>query len=89
MAWNKMDLILPYMPTHEPVFAPFLSKAQALRDSGKLINVSICHGFFASDIYEQGAAVVAVADGEMCLAQRVADELAEEMYAARKKLKRK
>lgn len=88
MAWNKMDLILPYMPTHEAVFAPFLSKAQELRDSGKLINVSICHGFFASDIYEQGAAVVAVADGDADLAQKTADALAEEMYAARKSLNR-
>ena len=73
MPWNKMDLILPYMPTHEPVFLPFLTKAQQLRDSGQLINVSICHGFFASDIYEQVMAVVAVADGDALLAQRTAD----------------
>lgn len=88
MAWNKLDLILPYMPTIEPVFVPLLAKAQAFRDRGKLINVGICHGFFASDIYEQGAAVVAIADGDAKLAANTADALAEEIFALRKDLNR-
>lgn len=89
MAWKKLDFILPYMPDGEPVFAPFLQQAQALRDSGELINVSICHGFFASDIYEQGVAVIAVADGDHALAQKTADELGDALFAARKTLRRK
>ncbi len=88
MAWKKLDMILPYMPTHEPVFVPFLRRAQELRDGGQLLNVSICHGFFAADIYEQGAAVVAVADGDIGLAQRTADGLGEDIFAARGLLKR-
>ncbi len=89
MAWKKLDFILPYMPDGEPVFAPFLKRAQALRDSGELVNVSICHGFFASDIYEQGVAVIAVADGDLALAQKTADELGEALFTARKTLRRK
>lgn len=88
MAWNKLDLILPYMPDQEPVFAPFLAQAQALRDSEKMINVNICHGFFASDIYEQGAAVIAVSDGDSALAQKTADDLGNALFDARRTLRR-
>ncbi len=88
MAWKKLDMILPYMPDQEPVFAPFLARAQALRNSEKMINVNICHGFFASDIYEQGVAVIAVSDGDPALAQKTADELGNDIFAARKTLRR-
>jgi len=89
MAWKKLDMILPYMPDQEPVFAPFLARAQALRESEKMINVNICHGFFASDIYEQGVAVIAVSDGDPVLAQKTADDLGNDIFAARRKLRRK
>ncbi|MBR6793428.1 MAG: M81 family metallopeptidase [Clostridia bacterium] len=88
MAWKKLDFILPYMPDQVPVFAPFLARAQALREEDRMINVSICHGFFASDIYEQGVAVIAVSDGDPVLAQKVADELGNDIFAARKTLRR-
>lgn len=88
MAWKKLDMIMPYMPSEEAVFAPFLAKARALRSEKPMVNVNICHGFFASDIYEQGAAVIAVADGDEALAQKTANELGEELYAARKTLTR-
>lgn len=89
MAWKKLDFILPYMPDQEPVFAPFLEHAQALRETEGMINVSICHGFFASDIYEQGVAVIAVSDGDPVLAQKTADELGDALFAARRTLRRK
>lgn len=88
MAYKKLDLILPYMPTAFEEFAPFLAKAQSMRNSGALIDVTICHGFFASDIYEQGVAVLAVTDGDLPLAQRTADELGDKIFYARKKLRR-
>ncbi len=88
MAWKQLDMILMYMPTEEKSFAPFLAEAQQLRGSGKLVNVNICHGFFAADVYDQGMAVVAVADGDMDLAQQTADALAEKMFAARRELTR-
>ena len=88
MAYKKLDLILPYMPTAQETFAPFLAKAQAMRNQGRIIDVTICHGFFASDIYEQGLAVIAVTDGDATLAQEIADDLGKQIFEARKKLRR-
>jgi len=88
LCFNQQDLILPYMPTAYPAMAPFCAKAQSYRNNGKMIDVSICHGFFASDIYQQGLAVIAVSDGDRELAQKTADDLAEELFAARKELRR-
>ena len=83
MRGHKLDLIFPYVMTQSPSFVPLLRKAQSWREMGQLINASICHGFFASDIYDQGAAIVTVADGEPELAQLLADELAEDVWDAR------
>lgn len=89
MAYKKLDLILPYMPTAQETFASFLARAQAMRCSGKIIDVTICHGFFASDIYEQGLAVIAVTDGDVSLAQEIADDLGAQIFDARKNLRRR
>lgn len=88
MAYCKLDMMLPYMPTEAPSFAPFLAETQGLRDTGKLVDVTICHGFFASDICEQGVAVLAVADSDAKLAQETADNLGKQIFAARKQLRR-
>ena len=88
MKWNKLDLIFPYVPTALPAFVPLLQEAQQLRQAGTLINAGICHGFFASDIYDQGAAVLTVSDNNPELAQTLADELAAKIWAARKQLDR-
>lgn len=89
MKWNKLDLIFPYVLTQSGPFVPLLRKAQACRELGTLINASICHGFFAGDIYEQGAAVIAVADGDAELAQSFADELAGDIWESKDLLNRK
>lgn len=88
MAWNKLALIFPYVPTEIPGFRPLLEQAQLWRNSGKLVDATICHGFFASDIYEQGAAVLTVADGDKTLAQQLADRLAEQIWQARERFER-
>ncbi len=83
MKWNKLDLIFPYVMTQSASFIPLLRKAQSWREVGQLINASICHGFFASDIYDQGAAIITVADGDEQLAQELADDLAADVWEAR------
>lgn len=88
MKWNKLDFVFPYVPTAGEHFAPLLQKAQTWRNDGTLLDATICHGFFASDIYEQGAAVLTVSDGDPILAQKKADELAADLWSARKKLDR-
>lgn len=88
MKWKKLDLIFPYVMTQSASFIPLLRKAQSLREMGQLINASICHGFFASDIYEQGAAIITVADGNSELAQELADDLAADVWDSRNYLGR-
>lgn len=83
MKWNKLDLIFPYVLTQSGSFVPLLRKAQSWREMGILINASICHGFFAGDIYEQGAAILTVSDGDGPLAQSLADELAADVWDSR------
>lgn len=83
MRWNKLDLIFPYVMTQSASFIPLLRKAQSMRETGQLINASICHGFFASDIYEQGAAVITVSDGDGQRGQELADELAADVWDSR------
>ena len=89
MKWNKLDLIFPYVMTQSASFVPLLRKAQAWREMGTLINASICHGFFAGDIYEQGAAVLTLSNGDPQLAQELADELAEDIWDSKDALSRK
>jgi len=84
----KLDMVFPYMPHEHPMFNPLLLEAQSLRGKGELLDVSICHGFFPADIYEQGVTVLAVADGNGELAQKTAEELGSKIFAARKELRR-
>ena len=88
MAYHPLDFLLSYMPTAEPQMAKYVKEAQALRGQGKIINVNILHGFFASDIEEVCLSVVAVADGDPAAAQGIADRLAEEIWEARGELRR-
>jgi len=84
----KLDLLLPYMPTAEPIMKKYVQKAQALRYKGDIYNVNICHGFFSADIYEQGMAVVAVTNNDPSLAQTVADSLGKEIWEDRANFRR-
>lgn len=88
MKYCKLDMLMPYMPTALPVMKKHVEKAQSLRNSGNMINVNICHGFFAADIYEQGVAVVAVANGDGDLAQKTADEIGRGIWEERASFKR-
>ncbi len=88
LRYRKLDIMLPYMPTAEPVMAKFVEEEKLLRQQDGIVNVNICHGFFSADIYEQGMAVVVVSDGDSGLAQQVADEFGEKIWQARKELRR-
>lgn len=89
MRWCKLDMLMPYMPTELPVMKKYVDKAQAYRNAENMINVNICHGFFAADIYEQGVAVIAVSDGDGALAQKVADDIGSGIWSERASFKRK
>lgn len=88
MAWHKLPMLFPFVITDAGPIVPLLKKAQSLWETGTLLSASICHGFFHSDIYEMGAAVLTVADGNSTLAQKCADELAESIWSVRAELMR-
>lgn len=89
MKFCKLKLMLPYMPTELQPMAGFVKQEQDLRSQKKILNVNICHGFFAADINDQGMAVIAVTDGDDVLAQETADNLGGQIWDARKDLTRK
>lgn len=85
MGWKLQDFLLPITPTAHPAMAPFAEKAKQLSCENDMIDVSICHGFFLSDIHGMGLSVLAVADGNAAKAQAVAESLSGELYAARER----
>ena len=88
MRYKKLPMLFPFVITDMGPIVPLLAKAQALRKTGVLMSTSICHGFFHSDIYDLGAAVLTVADGDPNLAQAQADDLAVEIWEQRECLQR-
>lgn len=89
MAWKKLPMLFPFVITDMGPIVPLLKETQDLWENGTLMSASICHGFFHSDIYELGAAVLTVADGNGVLAQSCADALAESIWSVRGELTRK
>ena len=89
MRYHKLPMLFPFVITSMGPIVPLLKQAQQLRETGKLMSASICHGFFHSDIYDLGAAVLTVADADADLAQKCADELAESIWAVKEQLMRK
>ena len=87
MAYHKLDMLFPFVITSMGPIVPLVEKAQKLREN-TLLSTSICQGFFHSDIHDLGAAVLAVADGDLPLAQHWADTLAQEIWDAREGLQR-
>ncbi len=85
----RRPLILPSMPTAHPAMKPYVDMAHAYEEDPRVVTVSISHGFFCADIYEEGLTVVAVTDNDPALAQKIAEELAEAMWRDRANLKRK
>lgn len=79
----KLDLILSYLPTALPQMAPFVAQARELSQLPGILDCSICHGFFPADLYEMGAAVLTVSDGDAALAQDVSDRLGQGIWDAR------
>ena len=84
----KLDYIMPYIPTDHPQMLPIVRHCQSLREQGVVCTANICHGFFAADIYEQGSAVVVTLQGEKNLADRIAAQIGDALFAVRHQLVR-
>lgn len=83
MAYSKKPLLLASITTEDPVMKSLVDMCREYENDPRVMSVSISHGFFWADIYELGAAVVAVTDKEPELAQAIADELADKVWDQR------
>ena len=88
MKWKKLPLLLTTLPTSIDCMKKFVDLCDEYEKQDKIISVSIAHGFLCSDIYELGAAVVAVTDENPGLAESVANHIGQMMWEDRDKLAR-
>lgn len=86
MAWRKLPMIIACTSTMDGVMKGLTDGFQAMRAMPKVLNANLAHGFFHSNIYEQGMAVVVVADGDAALAQKLANDYGCTVWNARKEL---
>jgi microcystin degradation protein MlrC len=70
--------------SREPL-AGFMAQARALEDRPGVLACSLLPGFAYADVPQMGPSVLVVADGDADLARRTADELAGELWQARRR----
>ena len=83
---TKLPIMLPVIFTALPVLQDFNAKAQEWEKRPSILDVSLCHGFYFSDIEELGTTVTVVADKDTELAQSAADFLSDELWRRRSEL---
>ena len=88
MAFRKIPYLLPMFPTDEPEMQALYAKTKELQSIPGMRMVRFAHGFFQADIEELGMSVMAIANGDQALAERVADEMEAAILAAKPSLKR-
>ena len=86
MRWQKLPLIMPAVPTHIEAVRKYVDMEHSYEEREGVLGVNLCEGFFQSDQFEKGAAVIAVTDGDAELAQSIVDSMAEQIWADREKL---
>jgi microcystin degradation protein MlrC len=82
MAMRDCAMLGIYPTTAEPM-SGLVARMQALEREPGVLSVSLAHGFPWGDTPEVGTRTLVVADGDAVLAGRLADELAESVWASR------
>ena len=71
--------------TQEPI--KNLIERMSAEERGKVLSLSLIHGFSRGDVSDMGAQVLAVTDDDEDLAQVLADQFADELFALREELR--
>ena len=82
MAMHDCAMLGIYPTTREPMIG-IVARMQALEKEPGILSVSLAHGFPWGDTPEVGTRTLVIADGDLALAQRVANELGEQVWSAR------
>ncbi|MBN2335733.1 M81 family metallopeptidase [Candidatus Bathyarchaeota archaeon] len=85
VAHRKLRMVPPTINqrTAEGPMVKLLETARRMESQPRVINVCLFPAFPYADVQRVGSAVVAVTDGDPALAQRLCDELGEQMYGMR------
>jgi microcystin degradation protein MlrC len=86
VAFRKLPMLPPTINqrTTEGPMVKLLEKARRYEKSKKVLNVCLFPAFPYADVERVGSAVVAVTDADHELAQRICNELGDEMFSLRK-----
>lgn len=86
MRFEKLPLLMPLIPTANESFLPLLELVHSIEAEPKMLNVGLCHGFFCADIFDCGASVIAIADGDAALAESAVSRVAREVLERKETL---
>lgn len=87
MAWTKLPMMISCTSTMSGTMQQLTQRARQLRAQDGVLSANLAHGFFRSNIYEQGMATVVVTDGDRNRAEAEAQAFAREVWNAREQLK--
>ena len=82
MAYYDCRMVSMWRTPVEPMKS-FVARMQALEGHDGVLSVSFGHGFPWGDVAEVGARMVVITDGDMAKAERLAQQLGEEIFALR------
>ncbi|APG05847.1 hypothetical protein BJI69_19335 [Luteibacter rhizovicinus DSM 16549] len=78
--------MIGFYPTTGKVMGELLSRLREAERRPGILSVSFVHGFPWGDTLETGSKMLVIADGDVDLARRTADELGRDIYAQRQAL---
>ena len=84
MAIHELPMLFPTLPTGHESFLPFREEIGALNKEPGILHARFTHGFFAADVREGFGTTLVITDNDLPRAQRLADDLAERIYAKRR-----
>jgi microcystin degradation protein MlrC len=88
-ALRKPELLfnIAFHNTSLPPMQPLMDAAIALEQTPGILAVSIAAGYQYADVPDMGPTIIVVADGDQALAERSAQQLADQMWDVREQLK--
>jgi microcystin degradation protein MlrC len=82
MAFRRVPMLGLFQTTREPMRS-FVDDVLATERSPGVLSITLAHGFPWADFAHTGAGVIAITDGDLPLAQRLADHWGRQFFALR------